>query len=223
MLVADPPWPFGDKLGARGAEANYPVLSIEEICNFPLPVMADDSLLFMWRVSSMVEEAYRVVRAWGFVPKSEMVWSKTTEAGKPHFGMGRYVRLNHESCIIAARGRATRIIESHSVRSVFEAPVGKHSAKPDKFYSIVEELSGGPYVELFARRERFGWTCFGNELARANPSIEAANGTCHSTTSSPIPTSISAASASCNAPMGCTSSTTPIDDLVTALSGRTAT
>lgn len=113
----------------------------------------------------MVEEAYSVVRAWGFVPKSEIVWRKLTPKGRLHFGMGRTVRASHETCIVAKRGRIG--VKNRSIRSMFEAPVGRHSAKPESFYDLVEDLVDGPYVELFARRHRPGWTCIGNELEAA--------------------------------------------------------
>ncbi len=164
VIAADPPWSFNDKLPGpgRGAAKHYDVLAIDGICSFPLPPLADDAVLFMWRVSSQVEEAYRVVRAWGFTPKSELVWLKRTATGKRWFGMGRSVRAEHETCVIATRGRPVRLLAN--VRSTFEAPAGRHSAKPDVFFDIVESLYAGPYVELFARRHRDGWTCFGNEL-----------------------------------------------------------
>ncbi len=167
-VVADPAWEFGDKLpgDSRGAEKNYTVMSVEGIRLLHLPPIADDALLFLWRVSSQVEEAYSVVRAWGFVPKSEMVWKKLTVNGNRHFGMGRYVRMEHESVIIATRGRGIDLIENRSIRSVFEAPVGEHSEKPAKFYEIVEELVSprSRRVELFSRKQREGWTCIGDAL-----------------------------------------------------------
>lgn len=164
VLVADPPWSFGDRLpgGSRGAEKNYPVLSQEEIEAFPLPPMAQDALLFLWRVSSQVEEAYRVCRAWGFVPKTELVWRKLTVTGLEHFGMGRTLRAAHETCLVAQRGAS--IVKSRSIRSIISAPVGRHSEKPDLFYKTVERLVDGPYVELFSRKARQGWTTYGNEL-----------------------------------------------------------
>jgi N6-adenosine-specific RNA methylase IME4 len=164
VLCVDPPWKFGDKLPGpgRGAEKHYPCLSIEELEKFPLPPLAPDAVLFLWKVASMPVEALRVVYAWGFTPKSEIVWIKTTTGGKIHFGMGRTVRASHETCMIATRGRPTR--KSASVRSIFDAVVGRHSAKPEEFYDLVEQLYGGPYVELFARRQRPGWACLGNEL-----------------------------------------------------------
>jgi N6-adenosine-specific RNA methylase IME4 len=166
VLVADPPWAFGDKLpgASRGAEKNYRVLSTLDIELFKLPQLADDALLFLWRVAAMPEEALSVCRAWGFTPKSELVWLKKTPLGKTHFGMGRYVRASHETCIIASRGHGNRLIKSRSVRSVFEAATGIHSQKPDEFYTLVESLADGPYHELFARRARPGWSQEGDEL-----------------------------------------------------------
>lgn len=164
--VSDPPWMFKDSLpgSKRGASKHYGCMSLIELMSFEQPAMLDDSILFMWRVASMPTEALCVVRSWGFEPKSELVWIKTDRSGNPSFGMGHYVRGAHETCIIATRGHASKLIKNRSVRSVFLAPRGSHSAKPDEFYSIVESLVDGPYVETFARRNRPGWTCFGDEL-----------------------------------------------------------
>jgi N6-adenosine-specific RNA methylase IME4 len=164
VLVADPPWAFRDALPGpkRGAVKHYRTLNLQSIKEFSLPPMADDALLIMWRVASMVEEAYEVVRAWGFTPKSELVWVKKTVTGKPFFGMGRIVRGSHETAVVATRGKFKP--KSRSIRTVFEAATGKHSKKPDEFYELVERLSDGPYVELFARRPRPGWSCFGDQL-----------------------------------------------------------
>ena len=111
----------------------------------------------------MVPEAYQVVRAWGYVPKTEIVWVKRTRTGKRWFGMGRTVRAEHEVCIVATRGKPR--VRSHRIRSTFEAsvPARGHSAKPEAFADLVESLCDGPYVELFARRQRPGWTCLGNQ------------------------------------------------------------
>lgn len=163
-IAADPPWKFGDKLPGpgRGAEKHYPCMPVEAICRFELPPLERDAVLFLWRVASMQDEALAVARAWGFVVKAELVWKKLTRTGKRFFGMGRCVRNEHEVALICTRGRPS--ILSHAVRSVFEAPVGRHSEKPDEFYDIAEQLCPGPRVELFARRHRAGWTCLGNEL-----------------------------------------------------------
>lgn len=145
-------------------------MALEKIWTFlqdrEIPV-ADDALLFLWRVSAMGEEAYTVVRAWGFTPKSEVVWLKRTVNGKRWFGMGRYVRMEHEVCLIGARGSSASLVADKSVRSTFEAVALKdaHSRKPEELQDLVERLvPGGPYLELFARRPRPGWTCVGDEL-----------------------------------------------------------
>jgi site-specific DNA-methyltransferase (adenine-specific) len=165
VLVADPPWKFSDSLPGRGrgAAKHYPCLSIPDLCRFPLPTLAADATLILWRVASMVEEAYQVCRLWGFTPKTELVWVKRTVTGKRHFGMGHYLRAEHETAIVAVRGRPKP--RHHLTRSTFVAPVGRHSAKPDVFYELVAETWAGPYVELFARRLRGPeWTCLGNQV-----------------------------------------------------------
>lgn len=171
VICADPPWKFGDKLpgNARGAEKNYACMSSIDIARFPLPPLASDCVLCLWRVAAMQSDALDVMAMWGFTLKTELVWLKKTEHGKRWFGMGRTVRAEHEVCLIGVRGNP-RVL-NHSTRSTFvtdvdglSAKVGRHSEKPEEFYRIVESLFEGPYVELFARRQRSGWTCFGNEL-----------------------------------------------------------
>lgn len=173
VLVADPPWSLKDQLPGpgRGAGKHYDLMSTPEICSMQLPPTHKNCVLFLWRLASMQQDALEVCKAWGFVPKAELVWQKLTKTGKKHFGMGHYVRNSHETCLIAARGRVRDIRGSASIHSTFEAPMpldseGKvlHSAKPDAFYSIVQQLFIGPYTELFARRVRPGWTCLGNEI-----------------------------------------------------------
>ena len=207
LLVADPPWPFKDKLPGpkRGAESHYRVLSIPDLLRFPLPPIADDAALFLWRVASQQREALDVAAAWGFVVKSESVWEKRRRCGRCNgtgqvgrrlvmvqhatslegspvfcpncggagdnlqFGMGRSVRASHEVCLIATRGRPTRL--SASERSVLVARMPEdargrpiHSAKPDAFYDLAARLYDGPRGELFARRLRDGWWQDGDEL-----------------------------------------------------------
>lgn len=170
-LVADPPWAFNDRLpgGGRGAEKHYRVLSTPDIMRFPLPALADDARLFLWRVASQPREALDVMQAWGFTPKAEIVWVKVQPArfttdGLPalRIGMGHQVRNAHEVCLIGVRGRPERL--AANVPSVFFAPRGRHSAKPDEFLDLVERLSPGPYAELFARCRRDGWHQEGDEL-----------------------------------------------------------
>ena len=179
VLLVDPPWRFGDALGKRGADAQYRTMTAAELMDMGLPPLAPDCLLLLWRVAAMQAEALAVVSAWGFVLKSEIVWIKLARAktrrapcatcsrdpSPKHFGMGRYVRASHETCLVAVRGKVS--VVDHSVRSVFEAPVREHSRKPDEIHRIAERLvPGGPYVELFGREHRPGWTVLGDEVGK---------------------------------------------------------
>lgn len=171
VIAADPPWKFDDKLpGARrGAAKNYRCLTTNEICRFPLPPIATDAVLLLWRVAAIQADALKVVDVWGFTLKTEMVWLKKTSNGNRWFGLGRVTRAEHEICLVATRGRPKPL--NHSTRSTFVTDVdglsaiaGRHSEKPEEFYKIVESLYTGPYVELFARKQRPGWLCLGDEL-----------------------------------------------------------
>ena len=166
IVAADCPWLFDDKLPgkSRGASKNYRCLTLDELLVFPLPPIADDAWLLFWYVTSMVDEARAVVRAWGFEPTSgEFVWVKTTGPGETildplalgadppghketrlAFGMGRTVRNCDERCIIARRGKPE--VASHSVRSVFFAPAGRHSEKPARFFSQGQWRNGLVYL-----------------------------------------------------------------------------
>lgn len=169
-LIADCPWKFSDNLPgpSRGAAKNYPCMTVDELIAFPstwdFEVAADAYLLF-WRVASMQPEALRVVAAWGFTVKTEIVWLKRTATGKRWFGMGRHVRSEHETCLVATRGRPQPL--NHHMRSTFEGVVQGHSTKPDEFYRLVEATFPAPRAELFARWRRDGWLQFGNELPPA--------------------------------------------------------
>lgn len=175
VVYADCPWKFSDALpgGGRGAEKHYDCMTVDELCRLELPPIADDALLFLWRVAAMQEEALAVMHMWGFKLKSEVVWVKVKNRTAPPFdqddvrmGMGHYARQSHEVCLIGTRGRGSRLIKNHGVPSVFFAPRQEHSRKPDVMYDIIETLTGGegPYAELFARRPREGWSSYGDEL-----------------------------------------------------------
>lgn len=171
-VVADPPWRFGDSLPGkgRGASKHYATMRTGDICRLALPPIAPDALLFLWRVAAMQEDALAVAKAWGFTVKSEIVWVKTTgdvsSSTMPTLavGMGRYTRASHETCLICSRGEGSKLIVDRGVRSVFFAPRGAHSAKPDEFFRLVQRLAAGPYLEIFGRKTRPGWHVVGDEV-----------------------------------------------------------
>jgi N6-adenosine-specific RNA methylase IME4 len=172
VLVADCPWQFNDQLAdfTRGALTQYQTLSVEQLKRFPLPPLYESSTLFFWRVAAMQQEALDVIDAWDFEVKAEIVWKKLTRNGRRHFGMGRHVRMEHEVCLIATSGKPATL--DKAIRSIFEAPTGGHSEKPEEFFKLVERMREGPYCELFARRLRAGWTCYGNELPNGGGECE---------------------------------------------------
>lgn len=125
-MAADPGWDFKDKLPGpgRGAAKHYRTeperLLFEAYWRILQPGLgrvADDAVMFMWRVASMQLQALMLMQRWCFEPKSEMVWLKRTLNGKRHFGMGRQVRMEHEICLIGTRGR--NVCLDKGVRSTF--------------------------------------------------------------------------------------------------------
>jgi N6-adenosine-specific RNA methylase IME4 len=164
VVAADPAWKFGDKLpgdGIRGAGKHYDVKTVEDICRLQLPPIHDDAHLFMWRVSAMQQEALDVVRSWGFVVKSELVWLKRTKNGKEHFGMGRHVRLSHEICLIATRGRGAGI-KNKSQRSTFttehdlDDPAVLSALEGGELgnYAVTDATGGGTFEGVVGRHSR---------------------------------------------------------------------
>lgn len=172
VLVCDAPWKFRDSLpgATRGASKQYACLSIPELMSFELPPLSKNAVMFFWRVSAMQQEALSVIKVWGFTVKSELVWLKITAHGKRAFGLGHYVRAAHEVCLICTRGSALPAVRN--VRSVFDAPVGVHSAKPQAFYDLVREMyPDSRRVELFARTIRPGFEQHGLELGKLGQEV----------------------------------------------------
>jgi N6-adenosine-specific RNA methylase IME4 len=183
VLVTDPPWKHRDGLAKRGAAAKYKCMPTKAICNMALPPLAKNAWVFLWRLANMQDDAFEVAQAWDLTIKTELVWQKLTKNGLNHFGMGYYLRASHETCLVCTRGRVRPVVKN--IRSTFSAkmpvePTGRltkkgrplmryiHSAKPDEFYDLVEELTGPGLqrVEMFSRRYRDGWKCMGNEAGK---------------------------------------------------------
>jgi N6-adenosine-specific RNA methylase IME4 len=173
VILADPPWSFevySGKGKQRSAERHYNTMTLEEITALPVASLAaDDCVLFLWGVHPELPGALEVMAAWGFTYKTlGFVWVKQNPSGEGlHTGMGYWTRANTEPCWLATRGNPQRL--ALDVHQVIMAPVGAHSAKPAEAYVRIERLLAGPYLELFARQERPGWTVWGNEVS---PPIE---------------------------------------------------
>lgn len=168
VILADPPWMFRDRLpgSKRGAAKHYNALRTSDIMRFPLPPIADDAWLFLWRTHTHQREAMQVMEAWGFRYASEIVWVKVSKNGRPLLGMGHTVRQSHEVCIVGRRGRPKQ--RTKAIGSVILAPRRLHSVKPTHMYDLIEAFTPGPYLELFARARRPGWHSIGDQLEEAH-------------------------------------------------------
>lgn len=167
VVVADPPWAFSDKLSMadvkRGAEAHYNTLTIADLIKLPVEQwVKDDAILALWCPSSLLVEGLDVLKAWGFKHKQVYTWVKVTQSNKIAFGMGRQFRGATEHALIGTRGSPKPA--SKSERNIDLSLALKHSAKPEKIQERLERMyPDGPFLELFARRGRPGWTCVGNQ------------------------------------------------------------
>ena len=128
---------------------------------------APDCALFLWAVAPLLPGALHLIEDWGFTYKTvAFTWVKQNPAGAGfHKGMGYWTRANPEICLLATRGHPSRL--ARDVDQLVIAPRGRHSAKPEEVPARIERLVAGPYLELFARRERPGWTVWGNQVPRA--------------------------------------------------------
>lgn len=168
-LVADPPWRYDVKPPEGGTD--YPTMTQQELLSLPVGLWADDNAhLYLWTTNSFLVDAHQLVKAWGFDFKTLITWVKRNPANDRWIGMGYYFRGVTEHVLFATRGKlpvlnkdAANLIEGPEEGQSFYAPHGQHSEKPSSFYDMVEHMSPGPYLDVFARKQRFNWDTFGNE------------------------------------------------------------
>ena len=173
VILADPPWKYADFGHANNGAArnHYPLMTQERLCALPVAKLAaDPCALFLWATGPKMIEALEVVDAWGFDFKTvAFTWHKTG-----NIGLGSYTRTSEEFVLLGTRPRQnhglTKLLRSHSVRSFVEASRGEHSEKPEQVARRIEDLFPGPYLELFARKTRPGWSVFGNALPNGGDS-----------------------------------------------------
>jgi len=158
-ILADPPWDIHQK-GALGAERHYPLMNLERIKRMPVAELAEDNAhLWLWVTNGTLRHGYDVAEAWGFTVRSPLTWIKF------RLGLGPYLRNTTEHLLFATRGKAP--VKFKSQPTWFNAPVQDHSHKPEEQYPLIERVSDGPYLELFARRRppsTADWSVWGNEI-----------------------------------------------------------
>lgn len=161
VILADPPWTFSswsDVTGMdRAAENHYPTMTTGQIQRMRIPA-ADDAVLFLWATAPMIENALCVMKGWGFTYKSQLVWMKD------RVGLGYWFRSRHEILLVGTKGHIPAPAMGTQHQSVLQRPTGEHSEKPEAVYTMIEEyFPSCARIELFARRRRAGWDCWGQE------------------------------------------------------------
>ena len=183
VIYADPPWAFRTFSGEnmtphRCAEDHYRTMTFAEMAALPVAdVAAKDCALFMWVVGSHLVESIDLARVWGFEFKTDaFYWLKqrmigadqinmfTGDIPEPRMGFGYWTRKQVEPCLLFTRGKPARL--GKGVRQTIIAPRREHSRKPEEARDRIEALVGGPYLEMFARSTRPGWTAWGNETEK---------------------------------------------------------
>jgi N6-adenosine-specific RNA methylase IME4 len=169
-ILADPPWQFQNKTGKVAPEhrrlSRYATLALGEIERLPVAqVAADVAHLYLWVPNALLPEGLAVMLAWGFRYKSNIVWHKVRkDGGSDGRGVGFYFRNVTELVLFGVRGRNARTLAAGRRQvNYLSSRKREHSRKPDEIYPIIEACSPGPYLELFARGVRPGWTAWGEQ------------------------------------------------------------
>jgi N6-adenosine-specific RNA methylase IME4 len=169
-VLADPPWRFVNRTGKMAPEhkrlARYSTLTADEICALPVrDLVCEPSHLYLWVPNALLPDGLRVMQAWGFQYKSNIVWHKIRkDGGSDGRGVGFYFRNVTELLLFGVRGKNARTLPpGRSQVNMIATRKREHSRKPDEQYDLIEACSRGPFLELFARGTRPGWTFWGNQ------------------------------------------------------------
>ncbi len=173
-ILADPPWQFQNRTGKMAPEhkrlLRYPTMELNEIMALPVPRLASaKSHLYLWVPNALLHEGLKVMEAWGFTYKSNLVWYKIRKDGGPDGrGVGFYFRNVTELILFGVRGSMRTLQPGRTQVNLIATRKREHSRKPDQIYDLIESCSPGPYLELFARFCRDGWDQWGNEDVEEN-------------------------------------------------------
>lgn len=172
-ILADPPWRFTNRTGKVAPEhrrlRRYATMDLREICHLSIQQhAAEKSHLYLWVPNALLPWGFEVMAAWGFTYKTNLVWFKTRKDGGPDGrGCGFYFRNVTEVLLFGVRGSLRTGAAGRRQVNLFAEPKREHSVKPEVAYDVIESCSPGPYLELFARRQRKGWKQWGDQLEAA--------------------------------------------------------
>ena len=169
-IYADPPWRFQKRTGKVAPEHKrlnrYETMTLQEIEELPVSqIAAEKSHLYLWVPNALLPDGLSVMKAWGFEYKGNIIWEKVRKDGGPDGrGVGFYFRNVTEILLFGVRGDNNRTLApARSQVNLIRAQKREHSRKPDEIIPIIESCSPGPFIELFARGDREGWTMWGNQ------------------------------------------------------------
>jgi len=171
-ILADPPWRFSNRTGKMAPEhkrlLRYRTMSFEEIAELPVAHLASlKSHLYLWVPNALILEGLEVMKRWGFAYKTNLVWYKIRKDGGPDGrGVGFYFRNVTELVLFGVRGSLRTSAPGRRQVNVILSRKREHSRKPDELYGMIERCSPSPYLELFARHRRVGWTPWGDEIVQ---------------------------------------------------------
>lgn len=184
-ILADPPWQFQNRTGKVAPEhkrlLRYPTMELKEIMELPVSKLAAaKSHLYLWVPNALLQEGLKVMEAWGFTYKSNLVWYKVRKDGGPDGrGVGFYFRNVTELVLFGVRGTMRTLQPGRTQVNILSSRKREYSRKPDEIYDLVESCSPGPYLELFARFCRPGWVQWGNEDVEENTLLNVAKRIAH--------------------------------------------
>jgi N6-adenosine-specific RNA methylase IME4 len=157
-ICIDPPWAYSGV--PERARPTYATMTQKELLALPVSSWADDPAhLYLWTTNADLPDAFQLMEVWGFIYRTMITWVK------PSFGMGSYFRTSTEHVLFGVRGHLLTRVQN--IGTHFTAPKTFHSETPDHFYQLVERASYPPYVDIFARKKRSGWSAWGNEVHEA--------------------------------------------------------
>jgi len=159
VILADPPWQYNfSETQSREIENQYPTMTLDDIKNLELPI-DENAVLFLWATAPKLEEALKVLNAWGFEYKTCAVWDKEV------IGMGYWFRIQHELLLVGVKGSMRPPETENRVSSVIRSKRSSHSSKPEIVYEMLEAMFPNcKYLEVFARSNREGWISWGNQI-----------------------------------------------------------
>ena len=173
-IVIDPPWQVKagpaslHKPNQPSRDLVYPTMSLDAIRSLQIP-KPDNCHIYLWTINHYLEHSFGIMREWGFNPSTTLVWAKDP-MGR---GLGGAYGICTEYLIFGRRGKLPA--KERSFRNWWNLPrKGGHSVKPEFFYDLVEKVSPGPYLEIFARKPRLGWTSLGNEVTGNDIAVDLA-------------------------------------------------